>query len=419
MGDRASVMESDVSLLDADESADQEDTTTPVRVLIADDAPDARFLLRVWLERHGAMDVVAEATDGVDAVERAGQTRPDLVLLDVSMPRMDGLEAAVEIRRTLPDTKIVMFSAFSAERMGERAILAGADVYLEKKVGPEQIFAAIDDLFGVQALRPVPPNYPAESVESDPHETRLRLLFDVLDEGVIVVDNHARVDATNHSATILLGISTSQMVGRPLKDLFVDAISADGRRFDADCVDPITETLRSGRPRSGVVVGTRRSDGERAWLSVNVRPVGGSAPNEAPGAIASLTDVTAARALRGELAAAAVRTQSILEASAASVLVVRTVRDRNNAVVDHRIVGGNRAAFAGICWHIGTVVGASPVGCGQRELIDRVADALDRADTALGAECGTEAAADGPGVRWVRSGDDEVVLTWDPVGPPP
>ena len=130
---------SDRSVLDADPVAAHVARANPVRVLIADDAPDARFLLRVWLERHGAMDVVAEATDGVEAVERARQERPDLVLLDVSMPRMDGLEAAAEIRRALPEAGIIVFSAFSADRMADRAVLAGADVYLEKKGGPEEV----------------------------------------------------------------------------------------------------------------------------------------------------------------------------------------------------------------------------------------------------------------------------------------
>jgi PAS domain S-box-containing protein len=409
--DAGAVETRDVGAPDADGSDGGEAAAaTPVRVLIADDAPDARFLLRVWLERHGAMDVVAEATDGVEAVEQATREHPDLVILDVSMPRMDGLEAAAEIRRALPDARIVLFSAFSAERMRERAFLAGADVYLEKKCGPEEIFGAIDGLFGVHAIRPVPPTSAAVTVELDPNETRWRLLFDALDEGVIVVDADARIGTTNHAATTLLGIPTSQIIGRSIAHLLVDA---KGRPFDAGRLDPITETLRSGRPRSGVIVGTRRSDGARAWLSVNVRPLAAAGPNESRGAIASLNDVTAVRALRRELAAADLRTQCLLDASPTAVLVVAKAGGGNHSAVDHRVVWGNEAALAGTGWHIGTRLRESPgrrgapgaeAGAG---LLDLVAEALDRACAPIGRR----------DVRCFRSGDDEIILTWVPLAP--
>lgn len=294
---------SDVGALELGRVTDPVEAATPVRVLIADDAPITRSLLRLWLKRHGSLDLVAEATDGVEAVDLARRERPDLVLLDLSMPRMDGLEAAVEIRRSLPAAKIIIFSAFSVERMGAPALLAGADIYVEKELGPAGIFAAVELMFGVRPIGPVPPACVGMAEKLDPHETRWRVLLDALDQGVVVVGHDARVATTNHAATILFGIPTSTMIGRPVTDLFATAIDVEGRRFDADRLDPITETLTSGRPRSGVVVEMRHAAGERAWLSVNVRPLDTSEANGAQGAIASVTDETALRALRCELAA--------------------------------------------------------------------------------------------------------------------
>src|SRR3569832_1640967 len=93
----------------------------------------------MWLEADEGIDVVGAAADGGQAVELVEQAHPDLVLLDVAMPVMDGLEAATEIRSHWPDVKIAMYSAFGRERMEASALAAGADVYVEKA-------ATIDEL---------------------------------------------------------------------------------------------------------------------------------------------------------------------------------------------------------------------------------------------------------------------------------
>ena len=103
-----------------------------VRVLLADDSIEFRRLLRILLGRDGRFEVVAEAGDGVAAVEMTKEHRPDVVLLDVAMPKMDGLQALPSIREIAPATKVVMLSAFSATEMAEKAHNQGADAYLEK-----------------------------------------------------------------------------------------------------------------------------------------------------------------------------------------------------------------------------------------------------------------------------------------------
>jgi YesN/AraC family two-component response regulator len=104
-----------------------------LRILIADDAPDIRLLLRMYLT-DTRLEVIGEATNGAEAVELAGNEKPDAVILDLAMPVMDGLEAIPLIKQASPGTKIVVLSGFDADKMAERALGLGAETYLQKGV---------------------------------------------------------------------------------------------------------------------------------------------------------------------------------------------------------------------------------------------------------------------------------------------
>ena len=104
-----------------------------MRVLIADDHGIVRGGLRLLIERQPDMEVVAEAADGVEAFEQALATRPDLCVLDVSMPRMTGLQAAREIRSHLPATNVLALSMHDDERYVFDALKAGASGYVLKR----------------------------------------------------------------------------------------------------------------------------------------------------------------------------------------------------------------------------------------------------------------------------------------------
>ena len=120
------------------------------RVLIVDDNADIRRLVRLRLELDGLFEVVPDATDGRSALASAQAFLPDIVLLDLSMPIMDGLEALPLLRQLLPYGRIVMLSGFDAERFRGRALDLGADEYVEKG-------SALEDLVGLlQRLCPPP-----------------------------------------------------------------------------------------------------------------------------------------------------------------------------------------------------------------------------------------------------------------------
>jgi DNA-binding NarL/FixJ family response regulator len=117
-----------------------------IRVLLADDTAEIRRLLRVNLELDGRFDIVGEAADGTEAVTLARSLRPDVVVLDLAMPVMDGLQAAPTIRRSSPGSRILVLSGFDHSRMEARAREQGADGYLEKGIAFGKIAQVLVDL---------------------------------------------------------------------------------------------------------------------------------------------------------------------------------------------------------------------------------------------------------------------------------
>ena len=106
-----------------------------LRVLLADDAADLRLLLRIRLEKLDDVEVVGEATDGEEALELAEELRPDVVVMDLSMPRVDGLQATERLRDRYPSLRIVVLSGYPSSAMRAMALAAGADEYIQK--GPD------------------------------------------------------------------------------------------------------------------------------------------------------------------------------------------------------------------------------------------------------------------------------------------
>lgn len=104
------------------------------RIILADDHEIVRKGMRSLLDGQFPWEVCAEAENGREAVDKVLELKPDLIVLDLSMPILNGLEAAREIREVAPKTKIVIFSMHDSPRIAEEAQRAGADAYLAKTV---------------------------------------------------------------------------------------------------------------------------------------------------------------------------------------------------------------------------------------------------------------------------------------------
>jgi DNA-binding NarL/FixJ family response regulator len=116
-----------------------------IRVFLCDDVEAFRALMRFTLEEDPSIRVVGEAADGEEGVEGVARLQPDVVLLDLSMPALDGMEAIPAMRERSPRTRIVALSGFGADRMAEPVLARGAHAYLEKGEDVSAIRAAIRD----------------------------------------------------------------------------------------------------------------------------------------------------------------------------------------------------------------------------------------------------------------------------------
>ena len=111
----------------------------PTRVFLCDDVAEMRLLMRLSLEEEPAFEIVGEADNGASALAAITESRPEVVLLDLSMPGMGGLELIPHIRRLAPTTGIVVYTAFSTPRVEAEALARGADRYLKKGAPLERL----------------------------------------------------------------------------------------------------------------------------------------------------------------------------------------------------------------------------------------------------------------------------------------
>jgi DNA-binding NarL/FixJ family response regulator len=114
-----------------------------IRVMLADDEQLIRAGIRLVLQNADDVEIVAEAADGRDAIELARRHQIDVALLDIRMPKVDGLAAAEEIRRLVPRTQVVMLTTFGEEEYVARALRAGAAGFLLKDTPPDDLIQAV------------------------------------------------------------------------------------------------------------------------------------------------------------------------------------------------------------------------------------------------------------------------------------
>ena len=127
---------------------------SPKHILIADDSDTVRSVIRFFLEAHKDLYICGEAVDGVDAIEKAKTLEPDLILLDIAMPRMNGAEAAPILKRDLPHTRIIVFTMYSEAIGKSLAPVTGVDLVLSKPDGMGQLIKGVQTLLGCRTALP-------------------------------------------------------------------------------------------------------------------------------------------------------------------------------------------------------------------------------------------------------------------------
>ncbi len=145
-----------------------------IKVLIVDDHAIVRHGIRAILETQDGIVVAGEAEDGADAVKKARELAPDVVLMDIAMPRLNGLEATRQIHRLLPETKVIALTMFKDEEYVFQALKAGASGYLIKEGGAGDLMKAIHSVvsgapfFSPAVSRKIMESYLNEDAEKRP-----------------------------------------------------------------------------------------------------------------------------------------------------------------------------------------------------------------------------------------------------------
>jgi DNA-binding NarL/FixJ family response regulator len=125
---------------------------TQIRILLADDQPLVRVGLRRIIDADDTLTVVGEATDGAEALAQATALRPDIVLMDVRMPLMDGIEATRRLRAIESDARVLILTTFGLDEYVVEALRAGARAFVLKEAPPERILAAIHEVANGRAI---------------------------------------------------------------------------------------------------------------------------------------------------------------------------------------------------------------------------------------------------------------------------
>jgi PAS domain S-box-containing protein len=245
-----------------------------IRVLIADDTATLRVLVRRTLEASEAFDVVGEATDGAEAVDLAAELQPDLVVLDLSMPVLDGMDAIPRIRDRAPEARIVVLSELAADRVGPQAVHEGAAAFLAKGRSPDDLVPLLLQVWRSNLPRPAPPRPAAECFRRAFEHAPLAMAL-VGPDDELVYANPALCRLTGYRADQLGALSLAELIHADDREAAVVAWRA---------------VAAGGRAEATVDVRLARPDGRTAWASVSC--AGAPDEGDGPGLIVQMVDVT-------------------------------------------------------------------------------------------------------------------------------
>jgi PAS domain S-box-containing protein len=205
-----------------------------MRILVVDDHEVVRKGICSVLETDPQLAICGEAVNGRDAVEKAVALRPDIVIMDIGAPGLNGLEAARQIKRLVPEAEIVIVSPHEAPQMVRQAFLAGASDYVLESSVTTDLLPAIARLASGERFLQVP-GLPNRSQELDPQEIlrgspahentlheseeRFRCAMNSTAEGIYTIDTQGKVTYINSSAETMFGWTSAELLGKKMHDV--------------------------------------------------------------------------------------------------------------------------------------------------------------------------------------------------------
>ena len=251
------------------------------------------MLLRGTLRVSGRYAVIAEGATGADAVELTRQHRPDVLVLDVSMPVMDGLEALPQVLAASPQTRVVMYTGFDPGALGQRALDLGATAVLQKSTAINRFADDLDEALrdgGVATSRPAPveaaPVDPVDTVVEgvevkviDEHLERFREVFEEAAIGMATMTLTGRLVRANRALARLVGRSLDELTGLPYVDLIADnadldaVLTAHERGQDIAALEHTIVVGRTPRRMASTVAVARDSRQRALYLFLQVQDI--------------------------------------------------------------------------------------------------------------------------------------------------
>ncbi|MFL6173112.1 MAG: PAS domain S-box protein, partial [Marmoricola sp.] len=218
-------------------------------IVIVDDSSDVRSLIEMQLRLDGSFEVLAEGANGLEAVKLAVEHQPDLMLLDVSMPVVDGLEALPQVLAASPRTRVVMFSGFQEAGLVDATRERGAVAFLEKSAPIDVLVATLLDSLGSAAAVGAEGSR-ADRTELDPiledHLERFREIFEDAAIGMATLTLSGRIVRANRILEHLLGVSEADLVGIDFTELAQSAAAQEalGRLDTGEQIVQVEHSMR-------------------------------------------------------------------------------------------------------------------------------------------------------------------------------
>jgi len=236
-------------------------------VVIVDDAAEVRLLIKTGLQMSRLFTVVGEGSDGSQAIELARRHAPSLMLLDVSMPGVDGLQALPEVLAASPSTRVVLFSGFEEQGLADKARALGAADFIEKSVPVDSLVGRLLALTEPESSPPAAGAGAVGSVEQgvlDEHSERFRAVFEEAAIGMATMTLTGRLVRANRALATLVDQPVADLVGRFYGD-FIDG----PREMVTDVLEDIQSQMLDVSQFEHRLAGAH----EERWVRATLAPV--------------------------------------------------------------------------------------------------------------------------------------------------